>query len=88
MLGQKCHFAHGDAELRKPDDPITQEVMNLALKSVQWHNCNQGGRGMRGGGGNDGGRGNGMSRGGGRGGFRGGQQQHNPNGGGGRGGYQ
>ena len=75
MLGQKCHFAHGDAELRKPDDPITQEVMNLALKSVQWHNCNQGGRGgMRGGGGNDGGRGNGMGRGGGRGGFRGGQQ--------------
>lgn len=70
MLGQKCHFAHGDAELRKPDDPISQELMNLALKSVQWNNCNQGARGR--GGADRGNRG--------RGGFRGGANQfQNPN---------
>jgi len=32
-LGDKCHFAHGDEELRKPDDPINPELMNSALKS-------------------------------------------------------
>ena len=48
MLGQKCHFAHGDAELRKLDDPIPPEIFNLALKQVQWQNCNQGSRGGRG----------------------------------------
>ena len=24
-LGDKCHFAHGDEELRKPDDPLNPE---------------------------------------------------------------
>lgn len=24
-LGDKCHFAHGDEELRKPTDPINPE---------------------------------------------------------------
>ena len=24
-LGNRCHFAHGDAELRKPEDPLTPE---------------------------------------------------------------
>lgn len=61
MLGAKCHFAHGDAELRKPEDPISMEQLKLALISVQWQNCNQGNRG----------RGGGMGRGGGRGNFRG-----------------
>jgi len=23
MLGDKCHFAHGDEELRKPEDPLS-----------------------------------------------------------------
>jgi hypothetical protein len=32
-LGDKCHFAHEDHELRKPGDPINPEVMQLALKS-------------------------------------------------------
>ena len=50
MLGDKCHFAHGDDELRKPDDSLSTVQMNMALKSVQWHNCNQGARGGRGGG--------------------------------------
>ena len=45
MLGDKCHFAHGDEELRKPEDQLTQQQMNMALKSVQWHNCNQGAKG-------------------------------------------
>lgn len=27
LLGDKCHFAHGEAELRKPDDPIKPEHM-------------------------------------------------------------
>ena len=30
ILGEKCHFAHGDAELRKPNDPLTQEQMIMA----------------------------------------------------------
>ena len=25
ILGDKCHFAHGDAELRKPEDPLTDK---------------------------------------------------------------
>ena len=24
-LGDKCHFAHGDEELRKPEDPLNPE---------------------------------------------------------------
>ena len=57
MLGDKCHFAHGDEEMRKPDDQLSQNQMNMALKSVQWHNCNQGakGGGQGGGGGGRGG---------------------------------
>ena len=57
MLGDKCHFAHGDEEMRKPDDQLSQNQMNMALKSVQWHNCNQGAKG--GGQGGGGGRGGG-----------------------------
>lgn len=31
-LGEKCHFAHGDEELRKPNDPINPEQYNHANK--------------------------------------------------------
>lgn len=68
MLGDKCHFAHGDAELRKPDDLMSNAQLNFALKSVQWHNCNQGSRGGRN-----------QDRGG-RGGMRGGFKNQNTNG--------
>lgn len=54
LLNQKCHFAHGDAELRKPEDPLTVEQMNLAMKSIQWQNCNQNGSANRGRGGRGG----------------------------------
>jgi hypothetical protein len=40
-LGDKCHFAHGDKELRKLGDPMNPEQYQLALKSVQYQNCNQ-----------------------------------------------
>jgi len=33
-LGDRCHFAHGDEELRNPDDPMTPEQYQVALKSV------------------------------------------------------
>lgn len=39
-LGEKCHFAHGDAELRKPGEPLNPEQLQLAQKSQQWLNCN------------------------------------------------
>lgn len=32
-LGDKCHFAHGDEELRKPDDQMNPEQQRNALKS-------------------------------------------------------
>lgn len=41
ILREKCHFAHGEEELRKPGDPLTPEQLALALKSVQYQNCNQ-----------------------------------------------
>jgi hypothetical protein len=40
-LGDKCHFAHGDEELRKPGDQMNPEIIAKALKSQQWQNCNQ-----------------------------------------------
>lgn len=40
-LGDKCHFAHGDEELRKPEDPLNPEQMNVAHKYQQYLNCNQ-----------------------------------------------
>jgi len=40
-LGDKCHFAHEDQELRKPGDPINPEILHLAMKSQQYQNCNQ-----------------------------------------------
>lgn len=40
-LGEKCHFAHEDHELRKPGDPINPEMMAYALKSQQYQNCSQ-----------------------------------------------
>lgn len=54
LLNQKCHFAHGDVELRKPEDPLNAEAMNLAMKSIQWQNCNQNGSPNRGRGGRGG----------------------------------
>ena len=44
-LGDKCHFAHGDAELRKPDDPLTEQQLMMAQKSQQFQNCNHQGGG-------------------------------------------
>ena len=41
LLKEKCHFAHGDEELRKPGDPFTPEQLILAQKSIQYQNCNQ-----------------------------------------------
>ena len=38
-LGDRCHFAHGEKELRKPDDPLTPEQMAIALKSEQQKIC-------------------------------------------------
>ena len=35
-LGDKCHYAHGDIELRKPEDPMNPEEQTLAMKSQQW----------------------------------------------------
>ena len=35
-LGDKCHFAHGDEELRKPEDTMNPEQQTYALKSQQW----------------------------------------------------
>ena len=32
QLDDKCHFAHGQAELRKPDDPINPENIQYANK--------------------------------------------------------
>ena len=32
-LGDKCHFAHGDEELRKPEDPLNPEMLKVAMKS-------------------------------------------------------
>jgi len=40
-LGDKCHYAHGDEELRKPDQQMSTEEQALAMKSQQWQNCNQ-----------------------------------------------
>jgi hypothetical protein len=40
-LGDKCHFAHGDTELRKPGDSLSTEQLELAVKSQQWLNCHQ-----------------------------------------------
>jgi hypothetical protein len=34
LLKEKCHFAHGDEELRKPGDPFTPEQLILAQKSI------------------------------------------------------
>jgi len=31
-LGYMCHFAHGEAELRKPYDPLSPEQLFLANK--------------------------------------------------------
>lgn len=95
ILGNRCHFAHGDEELRKPEDPLTQDQLDLALKSVQMQNCNQanrGGGGKMGMGGGmrgdfKGGRGNGMRGNNGMG-MRGGYKRGGYNNGGGRGGYQ
>ena len=39
-LGDKCHFAHGDEELRKPEDPMNPEQKMRALKAQWWQNCN------------------------------------------------
>lgn len=39
-LGDKCHFAHEDHELRKPGDPINPEMLQYAMKSQQYQNCN------------------------------------------------
>mgnify|MGYP000852600185 CR=1 FL=1 len=36
-----CHFAHGDAELRKPDDPLNPEQLAIANKQQQFKNCNE-----------------------------------------------
>ena len=35
-LGDYCHFAHGDGELRKPNDALNPEQEKLALKSQQY----------------------------------------------------
>ena len=40
-LGDFCHFAHGNEELRKPNDPMNPEQEKLAHKSQQYMNCNQ-----------------------------------------------
>ena len=32
-LGDMCHFAHGDAELRKKDDPLNPEQLAIANKA-------------------------------------------------------
>lgn len=42
QLGDKCHFAHGDSELRKPNDPLTPEQIQLAQLSIQRQNCAMG----------------------------------------------
>jgi len=35
-MGNKCHFAHGDQELRNPNDPIPSELIELAQKQPQF----------------------------------------------------
>lgn len=39
-LGDMCHFAHGDEELRKPDDDLNPEQQAIANKAQQFKNCN------------------------------------------------
>jgi hypothetical protein len=45
-MGDTCHFAHGQAELRDPSDPIPDHLKIHAMKRVPSGNPHQGGSQM------------------------------------------
>lgn len=49
QMGDKCHFAHGDAELRDPNQPIPFELLPQAQRRVPTGPRKQHGPGLSGG---------------------------------------